>query len=707
MLQDQVAPGAEQHVKVELDNFEHGFPEGFGPGWWGHLAYVVGIAFAAFQLVIAAWNFLPSQAVRGIHVGFLILLTFGLIANFTAKNNWQRASGWLIGAVGFFCGLYQWLFYADLIQRDGDPTRLDLVVGTVLGILIFEGVRRLMGSALPWMCGACLVYWYFGKYLPAPFNHRGYDFDQIVTHLSYGTEGFYGVPIYVSATYIFLFILFGSFLERAGMIKLFTDVSLGLFGGTRGGPAKVAVIASGMMGTISGSGVANVVTVGQFTIPLMIRFGYRRAFAAGVEATASMGGQIMPPVMGAVAFIMAETLGVPYSTIVKAAVIPAILYFASAFWMVHLEAGKYGLVGMKKSEIPNAWRALVERWYLVLPLAALVYMLFEGFTPLYAGSMGLALTVALILGASIVVGFPGKVLRYIFWIGLGLVAASLFSTGSSIDIRYVAVVVAALVLLAAITQGGRATLGACRDSLADSAKSALTVGMACAIVGTIIGMMTQTGVGTIFGSWVIGLGQQSLFLALIMTMLLSIVLGTGIPTIPTYIIVAALAAPALAKLGVPLIISHMFAFYYGIMADLSPPVALAALAAAPIAKENPDKIGWEAMRIALAGYVIPFIAVYSPALMLQDGDPRALELGFYGAVAYSTIKALIAIALFGMVAIGYLFTRMSVIERLVAFGAALLLLGEFNYSDQLGFVLAIACVVWQWRKRPAQVAATA
>jgi len=699
MLQAQTK---EDHVKVELDNFEHGFPEGFGPGWWGYLAYAVGIAFASFQLMVAAWNFLPSQAVRGIHVGFLILLTFGLIANFTAKTDWQRVLGWSIGAIGFFCGLYQWLFYADLILRDGDPTTLDLVVGTVLAVLIFEGVRRLMGTALPLMCGACLLYWFFGQYLPAPLNHRGYDFDQVVTHLSYGTEGFYGVPIYVSATYIFLFILFGSFLERAGMIQLFTDVSLGLFGRTRGGPAKVAVVASGMMGTISGSGVANVVTVGQFTIPLMIRFGYRRAFAAGVEATASMGGQIMPPVMGAVAFIMAETLGVPYSTIVKAAVIPAILYFASAFWMVHLEAGKYGLIGMRKDEIPNAWKALVKNWYLVLPLAALVFMLFEGFTPLYAGSMGLALTVALILGTSIVAGFPSKVTRYVFWIGLGLVAASLFRKGSNIDIRYVAAIVAALVAITALTKGGRATLVACRDSLAESAKSALTVGMACAIVGTIIGMMTQTGVGTIFGSWVIGLGQQSLFLALIMTMLLSIVLGTGIPTIPTYIIVAALAAPALAHLGVPLIVSHMFAFYYGIMADLSPPVALAALAAAPIAKENPDKIGWEAMRIALAGYVIPFIAVYSPALMLQNGDPHAAAFGFYGAVAYAFVKALVAIGLFGMTAIGFLFTRMSVAERIAAFAAALLLLGEFSYSDPLGYALAIGLILWQWRKRPVQ-----
>lgn len=685
-------------IKVEFDNFEHGFPEGFGPGWWGTLAYWIGIAFATFQLYVAAFNYLPSQVVRGVHVGFLVLLTFGLIANFTAKSNLGRVLGWVIGGAGFFCGLYQWIFYAELIARDGDPTKLDLAVGTLLAVLIFEGTRRLMGAALPLMCGACLVYWFFGQYLPSPLNHRGYDFDQIITHLSYGTEGFYGVPIYVSATYIFLFILFGSFLERAGMIQLFTDVSLGLFGRTRGGPAKVAVFASGMMGTISGSGVANVVTVGQFTIPLMIRFGYRRAFAAGVEATASMGGQIMPPVMGAVAFIMAETLGVQYSEIVKAAAIPAVLYFASAFWMVHLEAGKHGLVGMKRSEIPSAWKALVTRWYLVLPLAALVYMLFEGFTPLYAGSMGLALTVALILGASITAGASSMVIRTIFWVGLALVVAALSRDG--LQIVPVASVVVGLIVITAFVRGGLKALRECRDALAESAKSAITVGMACAIVGVIIGMMSQTGVGTIFGGWVIGLGEKSLFLALIMTMLLSILLGTGIPTIPTYIITAALAAPALAKLGVPLIASHMFAFYYGIMADLSPPVALAALAAAPIAKENPDKIGWEAMRIALAGYVIPFIFVYSPALMLQAGDPMATKLGFYGAVALASFKALVAIALFGMVAIGFLFTRLTLLERVVALGAAMCLLGDFPFSDTAGFVLSAAIVLWQWRQRP-------
>src|SRR5215217_5113813 len=639
----------------------------------------------AFGLVARYGGSLPSQIVRTVHVGFLCLVAGAMLANHRAGTPALRALGWGVGVLGFAVGLYHWALYDVLVNRAGDLTTPDMAVGIAALAILFYLVWRVMGPALPIVAGLFLAYCLFGNYLPAPFDHRGYSLDQVIEHMSFGTEGLYTTPTLVSATYIFLFILFGAFLERAGMIQLFTDVALALFGRTRGGPAKVAVFASGMMGTISGSGVANVVTVGQFTIPLMIKFGYRRAFAAGVEATASMGGQIMPPVMGAVAFIMAETLGVEYAVLVKAAVIPAVLYFASAFWMVHLEAGKHGLVGMKRSEIPSAWKALVARWYLVLPLAALVYMLFEGFTPLYAGSMGLALTVTLILGASITLGFSSNVLRYIFWIGLALVVAAASRHG--LEIIQVASIVGVLVLIAALTRGGRATLVACRDSLADSAKSALTVGMACAIVGTIIGMMTQTGVGTIFGSWIIVLGAKSLFLALVMTMFLSILLGTGIPTIPTYIITAALAGPALAKLGVPLIVSHMFAFYYGIMADLSPPVALAALAAAPIAKENPDKIGWEAMRIALAGYVIPFIFVYSPALMLQAGDPMAVKLGFYGAVALATFKALVAIGLFGMVAIGFLFTRLTLLERIVASVAALCLLGEFRFSDTAGFTL--------------------
>ena len=311
-----------------------------------------------------------------------------------------------------------------------------------------------MGPALPIISGCFLAYCLWGEYLPSPLNHRGYEFSQVIDHMAFGTEGIYGTPIYVSSTYIFLFILFGSFLERAGMIRLFTDVSMGLVGHARGGPAKVAVISSGFMGMISGSGVANVVTVGQFTIPLMKRFGYRAAFAGGVEATASMGGQIMPPVMGAVAFIMAETLGIEYREVVQAAIIPAILYFASAFWMVHLEAGRAGLMGLPRSQLPSPVSALRERWFLILPLAALVYLLFSGYTPLYAGTIGFAMTALLILGGSVALGLPSQALRVIFWVLLGVAAASFFQLGIGI----VLVTAAALIFANLFVKGGMDTL---------------------------------------------------------------------------------------------------------------------------------------------------------------------------------------------------------------------------------------------------------
>ncbi|HQS48094.1 MAG TPA: TRAP transporter fused permease subunit, partial [Xanthobacteraceae bacterium] len=544
--------------------------------------------------------------------------------------------------------------------------------------------------ALPLICGAFLAYGLFGQYLPAPFDHRGYSLDQIVEQMSFGTEGIYGVPIAVSATYIFLFVLFGTFLERAGMIQLFNDVALGLFGRARGGPAKVSVFSSALMGTISGSGVANVVTVGQFTIPLMKRFGYSASFAGGVEATASMGGQIMPPVMGAVAFIMAETIGVPYATIVKAAIIPAILYFGSAFWMVHLEAGKRGLMGIPKDKIPLMLPALRKGWYLLLPLIVLVYLLFAGYTPLFAGAVGLALTVVLILGQSVASETSKPMIRLAFWIALGLVCAAFFEFG----VVVIVALVVALVLGNLITRGGRATLVLCRDGLAEGARQALPVGMACAIVGTVIGVLTLTGSATIFGGWVVSIGKETLWLSLLLTIVTSIILGTGIPTIPTYIITASLAAPALLTLGVPLIVSHMFVFYYGIIADLTPPVALAALAAAPIAKASPDAIGWQACRIALAGFLIPVMAVYEPALMLQDGGHIAAQYGYWVEVAYVFFKACIVIGLLGAVAIGWLFGPLSIIQRVVAGIAALLFVASVPLSDFAAFALFAAFLAW-------------
>ncbi|HET9469896.1 MAG TPA: TRAP transporter fused permease subunit, partial [Usitatibacter sp.] len=381
------------------------------------------------------------------------LLTF-LLYPATKKGDLTRVAWWdaILAVAAFVLGFYHWVFEADLIQRAGDPTALDLAVGIVVVAMVFEAVRRVMGLALPIICGLFLAYGLWGQFLPDMVAHRPFAWSQVVEQLYLGTEGIYGTPILVSATYIFLFILFGSFLEHAGMIRLFNNVALGLVGGARGGPAKVAVISSGFMGTISGSGVANVLTVGQFTIPLMKRFGYSAKFAGAVEATSSMGGQIMPPVMGAVAFIMAETLNLPYVEICKAATIPAILYYATAFWRVHLEAGRAHLMGLPKDQLPSALGAIRDNWFLLLPLAALVFMLFDGFTPMFAGMTGLTLTAILILGATVAAGLGGTAFRVFFWVALGLaggVLAQQLSAGRVRPETVAYIVIAALLALAA------------------------------------------------------------------------------------------------------------------------------------------------------------------------------------------------------------------------------------------------------------------
>lgn len=660
----------------------------WGTGAWGRTVFWIAVAFSTFQIITAAWSPLASQIVRSVHVGFLLLVVFAIAGNHKAGG--ERLALWGLGVLSFIVGLYHWVFHEQLIVRAGDPNTLDIVVGTLAVALVFEGSRRLMGASLPIICGLFLLYGLFGQYLPAPLDHRGYDYVQVVDQMFLGTEGIYGTPTYVSSSYIFLFILFGAFLERAGMIQLFNDVAMGTVGHTRGGPAKVAVISSGLMGTINGSGVANVVTTGAFTIPLMKRFGYKPAFAGAVEATASMGGQIMPPVMGAVAFIMAETIDVPYAEIVKAAVIPAFLYFFTVFAMVHLEAGKYGLLGLPKAQCPDPWKALVKNWYLILPLAALVWLLFSGYTPLFAGTVGLALTALIVLGTPVARLIGPYGLRVVFWVVLGLSAGSFFEYG----INGIALVVAALVAVLLVVKGGRETLRVCLESMADGARNALPVGIACALVGTMIGVFTLTGVATTFATFVVEVGKNSLMLSLILTMIACLILGMGLPTIPNYIITAAIAGPALLTLGVPLIVSHMFVFYFGIMADLTPPVALAAFAAAPIAGASGQTIGWIATRIALAGYVVPFMAVYSPALMLQDGDPMAAVIGFWPAVAYVFVKAVVAVVLWAAAATGYLLGHLNIAERIWAFAAAALLILAVPISDQLGFAGTLAFLAW-------------
>jgi TRAP transporter 4TM/12TM fusion protein len=406
-----------------------------------------------------------------------------------------------------------------------------------------------------------------------------------------------------------------------------------------------------------------------------------------------MGGQIMPPVMGAVAFIMAENIGVPYAEIVKAAIIPAMLYFASAFWMVHLEAGKRHLTGIPRAELPSPLAALKRQWHLTLPLIVLVVLLMDGFTPLFAGSVGLGLTVVMILAAAAAPALPAGAARFVFWIVIGLVAGSLLKFGVTVLIG----LIAALVLICAVVRGGRTTLVACRDVLAEGARQALPVGLACAIVGTVIGVLSLTGTATTFGNYIVSFGREQLFFCLVLIMLTSLILGTGLPTIPTYIITAALAAPALFKLGVPLIVSHMFVFYFGIIADLTPPVALAALAAAPIAKASPDAIGWQATRIALAGFLIPFMGVYDPSLMLQAGGAIAAQYGYPVEVVWVVFKASTTIFIVGVAAIGYLFAPLNIVQRAMAIAAIGCFVAPFAGSDPLAFGLTLIVTAWNWR----------
>ncbi|AXO63677.1 TRAP transporter permease [Pseudomonas sp. phDV1] len=662
------------------------------PSDWPKALFAVALLFSIFQIVTAAFHPVSTQILRAVHVGFLLLLVFISFPALGKGRPWQPLA-WLLGLAGMATAIYQWYFEADLIQRSGDMTTSDMIVGLTLIVLVFEAARRVMGIALPIICACFLVYGLFGQYLPGDLMHRGYGLDQIVNQLSFGTEGLYGTPTYVSATYIFLFILFGAFLEQAGMIKLFTDFAMGLFGHKVGGPAKVSVVSSALMGTITGSGVANVVTTGQFTIPLMKRFGYRPAFAGGVEATSSMGSQIMPPIMGAVAFIMAETINVPFFEVAKAALIPALLYFGSVFWMVHLEAKRANLRGLPKDECPNPWKAVRERWFLLIPLFILIYLLFSGRTPLFSGTVGLALTAMVILGSAIILRVSSKAMRFAFWIALGVLCAGFFQLG----IGVVFGVIAALVAVCWFVKGGRETLTLCLHALVEGARHAVPVGIACALVGVIIGVVSLTGVASTFAGYILAIGQDNLFLSLVLTMLTCLVLGMGIPTIPNYIITSSIAAPALLELGVPLIVSHMFVFYFGIMADLTPPVALACFAAAPIAKERGLKISFWAVRIAVAGFVVPYMAVYSPALMLQ-GDSLL-------ATVYVGLKALLAIGIWGAVFTGFLQAKLSWWERILGFAAGASLILATPISDEIGFALSAIFIAQHiWRARRAEVA---
>ncbi|HXF81619.1 MAG TPA: TRAP transporter permease [bacterium] len=592
-----------------------------------------------FHLYTARFGTFEALRQRSAHLAFVLAMVFLLYpprrrqAGETRFGPLDAVTAAL--AVGFM--LYVFINATPLALRSGRLTPLDLVVGGLGIAAVLEAGRRVLG-VLPFIAAALLVYPFVGRYLPGVLGVPPVSVPRVVDHMFYTTEGIFGIPIGVSATFVFLFVLLGAFLERTGLGQLFVDIAMALAGWMTGGPAKVSVLSSAFIGTVSGSSVANVVTDGVFNIPLMKRLGYDPRFAAGVEAATSVGGQLMPPVMGAAAFVMAEFLGVPYLTIVKAAALPAIFYFLAVGLMIHFEAKRRGLRGLPRAQLPHLRGILWSRGYLVVPLVFVVGFLLEGFTPMTAAFWGIV-TAAAVHSITIVKEGWGS--------PLGLLAA-----------RYARDI---------------------WETLVYGARNAIAVATACAVVGIIIGVVTLTGIGLKFVSLTVALGQHNIFLTLVLVAAACTIIGSGIPTTATYIILAAIAAPALGQLGVPLIAAHLFIFYFGMIADLTPPDALAAYAAAGIARADPFATSLAATRLALGGILVPFVFVYSPVLLLQQAT--------IAEVVITVATGVVGVTALAAGASGYFLGPATALDRALLLVAAVALIFHNVLWDALGIAL--------------------
>ena len=608
--------------------------------WTGRIIPVVAVMMSLFHLYPSAFGLLKEMWQRPIHLCFVLVLVF-LLYPATSRSPKDRIPwyDYLWAAVGAFVTLYMVTqFYGPMLERAGMPNTLDLAVGLLGIIVVLEATRRVSNPVLPVIVIVFLAYCYFGRYAPSLFQHRGYNFYRIINHMYLGTEGIFGTPLAVSSTFVFMFILFGSIVEQTGLGRYIIDLSMALAGWSAGGPAKVAVVSSGIMGTISGSSVANVCTTGMFTIPLMKSVGYQPHFAGAVEAVASTGGQIMPPVMGAAAFVMAQTVGISYVEVALAAVVPALLYYIAVIVQVHYEATRLGLKGLPRDRLPRLRTLLWERGHLLIPLVSIICLLVAGYTPLKSAFVGILLAVAV------------SYLRRDTWL-----------TPSK--------------LLAGLENGARSSLG---------------VACACAAVGLITGTVTLTGLGLTLTNAIVTLAGGSLLLTLILTMVASIFLGMGLPTTANFIVTSTIAAPALIELGIPKLVANMFVLYFGIAADLTPPVALAAYAGAGIAHADAFRTGTTATKLALAGFLVPYIYVFNPMLVLVNFE----ILPFILAVT----TALIGVFLLGMSTIGFFRAPICLILRILALAGALGLMIPGWKSDLAGFLVLALLWVVQSRK---------
>ena len=606
-------------------------------GGWKRLVSVIAFCFSSFQLYTAVFGALAPQIQRSIHLGFALCLAFILYPARRGRAGSHVDLPSALLALLSVCVISYWsIFYLDIIQRAGEMTRTDLVVSVMAVALVLEATRRTCGLPVFVIGIAALLYCYFGNAIPGFFNHRGFSLLRIFTYMYLSTEGLLGIPIGVVSTFVFLFLLFGAFLSKTGISTFFNDFANALCGWTVGGPAKVAVVSSALQGTISGSSIANVVASGSFTIPAMKKTGYTPEFAAAVEASASTGGQIMPPVMGAAAFLMAEFTGIPYSKVALAAAIPAILYFLGIFISVHIEARRLGLRGLDKSEIPSMTALLKQKGILFAPIVVIVAVLSMGYTPMRAGLLGILSSVA----------------------------------------------------IGAVFKEGRMRPRDVLECMENGARLAIGVAAVSATAGIVVGTIALTGLGLKMANGLVELAGGNLYFTMILTMISSLVLGMGVPTTANYVITSTICSMALIQLGVPVIAAHLFVFYFGIIADITPPVCSAVFAGSAIARANPMKAGITATKLAIGAFIIPYMFVLSPGLVLVG-------------VSLPELFRIIPGAILGMFCVssgiqGWLLGRMGIILRVLLTAAGILLIHPGLATDIAG--LCIAAFVFLVRK---------
>ena len=684
-------------------------------------ATVVGgllLLLSAFHYYTAGFGLLQEVTHRGVHLAFVLGLIFVVFPHRQAlleKAAGHRAAApgnvpwfdWLLAAAVAASVLYiPWIF-EDLTFRVGNPLALDVVMGSILIIALLEATRRSMGWPLPIIAIAFMAYALAGPVFPGLLKHAGASWSQLINHQYLTSQGVYGVAVGVVATYVFHFVLFGVLATRIGLGQLFLDIASSIAGRYAGGPAKVSVFGSAMFGMLSGSSVANAVTVGSLTIPAMIRVGYKREFAAAVEAASSTGGQITPPVLGAAAFLMIEFLAVPYQTIIIAAAVPAFMHFFGVFMQVHFEAKRFGLRGLTEEEMPKLRQSLRERWPTLIPLLLLIAVLTTGRTPYLAAFTGISscAIVGLCTRARGNGAAHWALLAGLHAVLLLLVFGGIESTQIKLAI-FGAALVATPLLIKALQVQGRIGTPALVEAFSTGAKYALAVGAAAATVGLVIGVVTLTGVGFKLSSIITGAAQavsggvgtllpaqwvdiQSLTLlaALIMTGLVCILLGCGIPTTANYIIMVTVAAPTLVQLGVEPLVAHFFVFYYGVLADITPPVALAAYAAAGMAGSDPFKTGNMAFRLGMAKVLVPFVFVFSPSLLI-------VAKGFTGYdFAVTFIGCVLGITLLAATLSKYFLVEMTRAEQALCLLAALLMIAPGLAPTLIGLALAVPMVL--------------